>query len=166
MIKLDMTWLFVNSFGQAIDSMELQEFSDQFAFSRYYTTSNIQERDDNIKKAYQSAVNNSFLKLYESEKFEKYIKTESAPEQTNALLTLVKPKNIVATNKESLKASVIIKLSNNKGHGSGFAITQDGYIITNHHVIAGNVVGKYEDFRVIMPDGSEKKGTVIRSNPY
>lgn len=166
MIKLDMTWLFVNSFGQAIDSMELQEFSDQFAFSRYYTTSNIQERDDNIKKAYQSAVNNSFLKLYESEKFEKYIKTESAPEQTNALLTLVKPKNVVATNKESLKASVIIKLSNNKGHGSGFAITQDGYIITNHHVIAGNVVGKYEDFRVIMPDGSEKKGTVIRSNPY
>src|SRR5579864_4877992 len=40
--------------------------------------------------------------------------------------------------------------------GSGFFISQDGYIVTNNHVIDGA-----EDIKVVTKDGSELKATVI-----
>lgn len=162
MIKLKITWRFVNSYGQIMDSVQLEEFSDQFAIGY----KSIEERDNDIKQTYQSAVNNSFFKLYESEIFKKYIKLEKDAVKASELIVLTKPTNIVSATKESLKASVIIKLSENKGHGSGFAITNDGYILTNYHVIAGKYEGKHENFTVIMPDGTEKNGTVVQTNPY
>ena len=57
---------------------------------------------------------------------------------------------------EIKKASVTIRTAG--GHGSGFVISAPGYILTNHHVIAGK-----KQVIVIM-DGKEHRARVIRSN--
>lgn len=45
------------------------------------------------------------------------------------------------------------------GHGSGFLISKDGYLLTNHHVVGG---AKY--VKVRWPDGSETVGEVVRTD--
>ena len=45
--------------------------------------------------------------------------------------------------------------------GSGVILSNDGYIITNHHVIAD-----HPDLRVIFYDGAEAEATLIGSDPY
>jgi serine protease Do len=47
-------------------------------------------------------------------------------------------------------------LPKQQSSGSGFFISQDGYIVTNNHVIDGA-----EDIKVVMKDGTELKATVI-----
>lgn len=48
----------------------------------------------------------------------------------------------------------------NKGLGSGFIISRDGYIVTNHHVIS-----KAEEIEVIMEDGENYEAEIIGSDP-
>jgi S1-C subfamily serine protease len=60
----------------------------------------------------------------------------------------------------SLKAAVTVKLKD--GHGSGFFISNDGYLITCFHVIGD----KETNIEIITSDGVGHKGKLIRSNPY
>ena len=55
------------------------------------------------------------------------------------------------------KASVTIRTAG--GHGSGFVISNPGYVLTNHHVVAEN-----REVIVIM-DGKERRAMVMRSSP-
>ena len=57
---------------------------------------------------------------------------------------------------EIKKASVTIRTAG--GHGSGFLISAPGYVLTNHHVVAGK-----KEVIVIM-DGKEHRAVVVRSN--
>lgn len=55
------------------------------------------------------------------------------------------------------KASVTVRTA--AGHGSGFVISNPGYVLTNHHV-----VGQNRQVIVIMGE-QERRATVVRSNP-
>ena len=57
-------------------------------------------------------------------------------------------------------ASVVL-VQTNDGHGSGFLISPDGYILTNHHV-----VGAAATVRVRWADGSEGPAQVLRSDRH
>lgn len=45
--------------------------------------------------------------------------------------------------------------------GSGFFISQDGYILTNNHVVEGT-----KEVSIILADGSEQKATIVGTDRY
>ncbi|MCM3390663.1 serine protease [Ureibacillus chungkukjangi] len=60
---------------------------------------------------------------------------------------------------QSYKQSVV-EIQTNDGKGTGFSITEDGYIVTNDHVIEDALT-----ITVIFPDDSLYKGEVIETYP-
>lgn len=52
--------------------------------------------------------------------------------------------------------------SDGEGNGSGFVISNDGYILTNHHV--AGVAGENGSLEVMFADGSKATGTLVGSN--
>ena len=60
----------------------------------------------------------------------------------------------------SQAASAVAVVFAADGSGSGFLVSNDGYLITNHHVVG---VSKYVKLK--WSDGSETLGEVIRSDP-
>jgi len=65
-----------------------------------------------------------------------------------------------ADNGVSTAARSVVIIETSDGHGSGCVISADGYIVTNAHV-----VGEEEQVKVLMADGVETKGKVVRVNP-
>ncbi|GAB3589466.1 S1C family serine protease [Hymenobacter daeguensis] len=65
-----------------------------------------------------------------------------------------------ADNGVSTAAKSVVIVETSDGHGSGCIISGDGYIVTNAHV-----VGEEETVKVLLADGLELKGKVVRVNP-
>lgn len=68
------------------------------------------------------------------------------------------PKKYSANVQDATKSVVTVKLSN--GHGSGCLISDDGYIITNSHVVSDT-----NRFTIIFQNGDKHIAHLIRSNP-
>lgn len=66
---------------------------------------------------------------------------------------------IAADNGVSTAAKSVVIVETSDGHGSGCIISNDGYIVTNAHV-----VGEDEQVKVLMADGLQAKGRVVRVN--
>jgi S1-C subfamily serine protease len=77
------------------------------------------------------------------------------PPKTSIALVAARPKPAIA----QASASVCVVFSP-QGSGSGFLISDDGYLLTNHHV-----VGAAKVVKIKWADGSESVGQVIRSDP-
>lgn len=59
---------------------------------------------------------------------------------------------------EAINATVTVKVD--KGHGSGCIISQDGYIITNFHVVSG----ENKEIEILTKDNRTLKAKIIRKN--
>ena len=69
------------------------------------------------------------------------------------------PKATATSTGVSLAAKSVVIVETADGHGSGCIISNDGYIVTNAHV-----VGQEEQVKILMADGLEAKGQVVRVN--
>lgn len=58
--------------------------------------------------------------------------------------------------------SIQVTTANAAGEGSGSIITPDGYVLTNHHVVAGAQAG---DVQVTLNDGTTHPADVVASDP-
>jgi len=54
-----------------------------------------------------------------------------------------------------------VTIQHESGHGSGFIISKDGYILTNYHVVEDR-----KELTVILSDGNKVKAKLIRNDMY
>ncbi|MBP5984034.1 MAG: trypsin-like peptidase domain-containing protein [Fluviicola sp.] len=147
-------WYIKNTYDEILDSVYIYEYSGDFC------ANDLEEKDDIF---FYDAVENSYLKLRESKEFQNNIILNTDFSSKDEKMSIIEPKKVVKEVADASLASVIIK-RNDKGHGSGFAISNDGYILTNFHVIAGKTTGKLEGIKVILSNGEELEAKVVRYN--
>lgn len=148
--KSDISWDVMNSYGEVLKSVTIRSQSGEFVSS--------EKLEDMIGDMIEGSLdqvlaNNSVAPL---------TKVSAKAESTIAASTLTKPTAYVTGANDVQPATVIVKTE--KGHGSGFAITNDGYIITNYHVIASENADKPQEATIILNDGSKQKATLVKAN--
>lgn len=155
-IGVNVKWNILNTYNEIIDSVKIYSLSDPFVSSNY--TNNF-----DYQPIITDAIEKSFNLLRNNSKYRENAEITSDFDTKDEILTIQKPKNLVKELSEASDASVIIKRNDN-GHGSGFAISNDGYILTNYHVIAGKSATKTEEIKVILSDGTELEAQIVRFN--
>lgn len=171
-VKINLNWYIKNTYNEIIDSLSTTEYSGNFIntwfFTNYFKPQVFQNQ---VFTMINDAVQNSYINFYKSETFMKNnkINNDFNIDEENLLLAKISDDKKVNNKSDAFKATVIIKaLENNKvlSHGSGFSISEDGYIITNYHVISGKFVNKQRNIKVIASDGQEYDAKIIRYNKY
>ncbi len=153
--KIDIMWYIKNTYNEIIDSIEDKSYSGEFGHSFVEAKG--------LEPAYADAAEVSLQKLMNNPKFIKYLQLDTNYNSSDPVLSITKPTQLVVDANDATNASVIIKRKD-KGHGSGFAISNDGYILTNYHVIADEFGNKTADIKVVLANGEETSVKVVRVN--
>lgn len=129
------SWSFLNRIS---DQFRLEHLSDAMEFSLIDLFSN-----SNVSEAIEK----------EEESFnEKFLNWET-----------IHIKNSLA-NKTHLSdaKNSSVTIIGSKGHGSGFFISENGYILTCYHVVGDNS----DEVEILTSDGVKHKCEIVRTNPY
>lgn len=157
--RINAVWYIKNFHGEKIDSIINMSYSGEYYYGYPY-----RNFDEIKQRMFADAVDKSFGNILKNEKMNRYLLSDSNMSIQDEMLQIKKPTNFVTGIDDASKACVIVKRKD-KGHGSGFAISNDGYILTNFHVVAGNMSGKPSEITVILENGEEIEAEVIRYNP-
>ncbi len=168
--RVELTWYLKNTYDEIVDSIPTKEFSGNF--SELSEVSNNSNRTKTLlEKMVSDAITISYLKLYKNKSFtaNSKLNTDYAIKDNVLSISSIADADRVSNKKDAFQATVIVKTKENDkdaGHGSGFAISKDGYILTNYHVIAGEKAAKQKEIVVITADGTELKAKIIRFNKF
>lgn len=150
--KMDVTWRITNVYSEVLDSVMITTETNEFDSTSFFSLSM-------MEKFFTQAVD----ELLANKKLEKYFITSTNTAAAKPTLSSVtKPTSVITAATEAQLATVIVKTV--KGHGSGFAISNDGYIITNYHVISSENPNKPEEVTIILSDATKVKATFIKAN--
>lgn len=151
--ELSIEWELTDFYNTSLYSTTLSSYSGRFSTAYF--------QDSAITKSVAHAIQRSMLKLLAKEEVQEQLFKDQNFSPTYAAkedyLSLNKPQNTPIDLRSAIHASVTVKVD--EGHGSGLFITEDGFVLTNHHVIAGS-----EHIMIIAHDKQEFPATVIRSN--
>jgi S1-C subfamily serine protease len=117
---------------------------------------------DSVMPAVFDAFRENVRMLLASEEFRKVVLTPRgslSPPTPPAATTITLRIAGASSNVPQASKSVAVVYADD-GSGSGFLVSDDGYLLTNHHVVGGS---KYVKLK--WPDGRETLGEVIRSDP-
>ena len=151
-VVLDIKWDILDFYKKPIFSDTIQSKSGEFL-------SYISAANSNFNKdAFKDAMEVGMYTLLNKEKFRTAMRLPKANKtDTLKLLEIQDAKAFVSTIEQAVQASVTIKSP--KGHGSGFFISENGYIVTNYHVIADTA-----KLEIVLNDGSKCIPKIIRVN--
>ena len=158
--KVYLWWYLENRYGEVLDSVKVTGISENI-FRDFNDYGFVSLSQSGLDKMAQTGIEASFGNLYQSAAYRKYSKSEAVAASSDPILHLNKPNTIVGDKEDAADAAVIIKRED-KGHGSGFAVSQDGYVLTNYHVIATDNPTKTVKVKVLLQNGDEVPATVVR----
>ncbi len=126
--------------------------------SGYFSTSFTPKGEGGVfLRATEDAIVSAFLKFMDNDEVQALLRYGADDEIKHEPLQILTTNSTFSSDlASSIAATVTIKTEN--GHGSGFAITNNGYLLTNYHVVAGM------DTVLVMNEGQEFPATVVRSN--
>lgn len=109
-------------------------------------------------RSLRQVTNLGLVKLLEDTAFRKYLKKDKpSVDAKEQVLEIVRPEQTISRIKDLIKSAVTIKTGN--GHGSGFILSESGYVVTNYHVVAS---AKDSLLKVIFHDGIEIPASIVR----
>src|SRR5690606_33668114 len=59
----------------------------------------------------------------------------------------------------------IVRIATTSGVGTGFIVREDGYLVTNNHVVALRTGGTSQIVQVTLSDGTVTEGRVVSTDP-
>ncbi len=168
--EVEISWELLDNYKQVIYSTHTNRRSDMFVVT---ISSNVDInkgtaalKEEVRRKTYATVKDNveySLLDVRRELRDKGYLKLggnniqDTSARDTSIVIVRVPPASGQRLN-TFLKSAVTVKVD--KGHGSGFVIADEGYIITNYHVVAGT-----KTVEVIFNDGSKVSAAIIRTSP-
>lgn len=149
-VDLTIDWKLLDLYENVLYEETTESGSGQFVLTNYKTAS--AGRFEAIKDAMEYG----FLDFMKKEEVNKLMNDRSDVEAEASYSTLVIPtgETTVQSIGDAVESSVTVK--NKDGHGSGFIISENGYIVTNYHVIANA-----EDLSIVFNNEIEIKDVEI-----
>jgi S1-C subfamily serine protease len=150
-IDLIINWEILDFYKKTIYSQTTSSTSSEFAILDY------DKKDKVIRNAIEDVIENGLIELMKSEKVNFLLNDKTEIENENNMSEFIIPKSTsyVSSLSQSINSAVTIKTKD--GFGSGFIISNDGYIITNYHVVSNS-----SDLKVILNDKTEYKAEIIQ----
>lgn len=143
-------WKVMDVYDQVLYTVETESKSGTFSTNFY-------QEGTYIKKSLEDLLLTSFLQMVNKPEVQTILKIEEIAEAAQEQIKLVKPS--VTTTSVELAKSATATIKCKKGFGSGCVISQDGYILTNYHVVAGET-----DFQVLTDDERTLPAKLVRYN--
>jgi len=160
-VKIVVNYELLDYYQQSLKKFTFTSESDFFVFNINRLTVN-KDNDTNQNgylRSLKNALEYSLVKLLADKDFLE-ISQLGTEDKAVAIETIniVKPATIQKRLNDLIKSAVTVK--NGDSHGSGFIISQDGYIVSNLHVIANSD----DKLQVILNNGEKLSAKVIRTS--
>ncbi|WP_188621441.1 S1C family serine protease [Flavobacterium suaedae] len=149
--KLDIEWEIFDLYNQSKYKHTYKAESGEFALRN-------NNREEAFKNSLEDAISSSFFEFMDSKTVKELIEQSKEKEIKLDNLQISKPQPVTSLS-EAMEATVTIKVK--EGHGSGCFITNNGYIVTNFHVVSAS-----DDITVVTKDGKEYPATIVRKNEF
>lgn len=150
--ELEMSWALKDFYGKPVFADTLTLKSSEFGFNSDKSFSEV------FLVSVKDCLSKGLTEFVSNDAVQSAMEKSNAPEAPIETLNLIRGPKFATKLGETVKSCVTIKTG--EGHGSGVALTEDGYIVTNYHV-----TGNIDSVSVVMNDGTKKKAKVVRTSP-
>lgn len=149
--ELKIKWQVLDAYRKEIFSQETNTKSGEYGLIRDAQDINA------LSDSFEDAIEYGMVELLKEKAVKEtlYDTGDIEKEASFETIHIPKPSFKVENLNQAIRATVTVRVD--KGHGSGFFISNEGHLITNYHV-----VGDHKEVTVILNDKTEYKANVLR----
>jgi S1-C subfamily serine protease len=162
--RLYVTWFLNNYFEEITDTLSTDNFSGTYDTEEAGAIGYLQDSPEDARVIVLDAFKNNLTRLYDDKTFRSRLKAIDNYVIDAPLLTLMYPDTAAYDRETAGEGCVIVKTESR--HGSGFAVTHDGYIITSYSAVDEAIANKKSLVKVITANGEELEAVILRNNRY
>lgn len=149
--ELSMEWQILDVYNQ------IKHKESNIVISEEFLTKKDDRELSVIHESIRDALSKSFYGLLQTTEVQKLLPIESSSLNYDEKILLSSKAKMPTNFEEAMEATVTVKT--NEGHGSGIIVSNNGYILTNFHVVSSS-----KDLEVILGNGEKLKATLVRKN--